>query len=99
MLRNAFGDCTVKGCCQIKLSIRLLPFSMGGMIFIILTRQVPQEYLRLETRAEECINCLHKIESEIFAHSFSDGKLVPKKPEYWPYDRPGLVRVDLRQLW
>jgi hypothetical protein len=66
-----------------------------------LNKEVLQEYQRLETRAEECINCLHKIESEVFAYSFSDepGKLALKKPEYWPSDRPGLARVGIRQLW
>ena len=71
----------------------------GRNDFHHLNKDVPQDYQQLETRSEECINCLHKIESEVFAHSFSAGKLVPKKPEYWPSNGPRLTRVGLRQLW
>jgi hypothetical protein len=35
----------------------------GRNDFHHLNKEVPQEYQRLETRAETCINCLHKIES------------------------------------
>jgi hypothetical protein len=38
-LRNAFGDYTVKGSCQIKHSMRLLRFSMGGMTSTISIRR------------------------------------------------------------
>jgi hypothetical protein len=66
-----------------------------------LNRQVEQEYRKLETRAEECINHLHTIESEVFAYSFGEepGKVTLKKPEYWPSGGPGLTQVNLRQLW
>jgi hypothetical protein len=73
----------------------------GRNHFHHLNRQVEQEYQKLETRAKECINHLHTIESEVFAYSFGDepGKVILKKPEYWPLDRPGLAQVNLRQLW
>ena len=73
----------------------------GRNDFHHLNREVPQDYRRLETHAEQCINHLHKIESEVFAYSFSDepGKLALKKPEYWPSGGPGLARVGIRQLW
>jgi hypothetical protein len=73
----------------------------GRNDFHHLNKDVLQEYQQLETRAEQCINYLHRIESEVFAYSFSDepGKLALKKPEYWPSDGPGLARVGIRQLW
>lgn len=73
----------------------------GRNDFHHLNKGVLQEYQQLESRAEQCINYLHMIESEVFACSFSDepGKLALKKPEYWPSDPPGLARVGIRQLW
>jgi hypothetical protein len=73
----------------------------GRNNFHHLNREVPQDYQHLQTRAEQCINHLHTIESDIFAYSFSDepGKLVLKKPEYWPSGGPGLAQVGIRQLW
>jgi hypothetical protein len=38
----------------------------------------------LERRAEECVNALFEIESELFAYETPDGKLAPKNPHYWP---------------
>ena len=66
-----------------------------------LNRNVPQEYDRLELRAEQCINHLHTIESEVFAYSLGDepGKVTLHKPEYWPSDEPGMTKVNLRQIW
>jgi hypothetical protein len=65
-----------------------------------LNKQVEQDFQELEKRAEECMNHLHAIESEVFAYSFDEpGKITPRKPEYWPEGGPGLVRVNLRQLW
>lgn len=75
---------------------------IGRNDFHHLNKDVPQEYQQLETCAEQCINHLHTIESDVFAYSFSDdepGKLVLKKPEYWPPGDPGLARISLRQLW
>ena len=66
-----------------------------------LNKAVEQEYQKLETRAEECINHLHTIESEVFAYTFGPepGKVALKKREYWPSGGPGLAQVNLRQLW
>jgi hypothetical protein len=73
----------------------------GRNDFHHLNKEVMQEYRQLETRAEQCINNLHRIESEVFAYALSDepGKLALKYPEYWPSDSPGLARVGIRQLW
>ena len=66
-----------------------------------LNRDVPQEYDQLQLRAEQCINHLHTIESEIFAYSFSDqpGNVALENPEYWPSHAAGMAQVHLRQLW
>ena len=64
-----------------------------------LNREVHQEYEKLESRAEECVNHLHTIESEVFAYTVSDGKIIPKEPRYWPPFGDGLSQVYLRQLW
>lgn len=73
----------------------------GRNDFHHLNRQVPQEYQYLETRAEECINHLHAIESEIFTYSFGDepGAVTLGRPEYWPSGGPGMAQVNLRQRW
>ena len=64
-----------------------------------LNKEVEQDYLKLEARAENYINLLYTIESEIFAYSFKTaGKVTPKKPEYWPSSAPGSVVVYLRNL-
>jgi hypothetical protein len=66
-----------------------------------LNKAVEQEYLKLKARAENCINALHAIESEIFAYTIGPepGKLTLTKPEYWPSDGPGLAQGNLRHLW
>ena len=73
----------------------------GRNDFHHLNKEVLQEYQQLEMRAERCINDLHRIESEVFAYSFSDepGKLALEKPEYWPSRGPGSAQVGIRQLW
>lgn len=73
----------------------------GRNEFHHLDKEVPQHYQQLESRAEQCINYMHAVEAEVFAYSFSDepGKLVLKKPEYWPSSGPGLARVGIRQIW
>lgn len=66
-----------------------------------LNRDVPQEYDQLQLRAEQCINHLHTIESEVYAYSFSNqpGNVALKNPEYWPSHEAGMAQVPLRQLW
>jgi hypothetical protein len=66
-----------------------------------LNEEVPQSHQDLETRAEQCVNHLNVIESDVFAYSFSDepGKVTLKMPEYWPLTGPKSAQVSLRQLW
>ena len=67
-----------------------------------LNKDVEQDFQKLETRAEQCINLIHTLESEVFAYSFTEddpGKVEFAKPEYWPSSGPGLAQVHLRQLW
>lgn len=65
-----------------------------------LNKEVEQDCRELEERAETCLHNLHTIETEIFAHSFDKpGILTPHEPRYWPEERPGMVRVNLRKVW
>jgi hypothetical protein len=64
-----------------------------------LNKEVEQDYQKLEQRAEECVNLLHTIESDVFAHSFHAGSIVPKHSERWPNAGDGLARANLRQKW
>lgn len=65
-----------------------------------LNKDVEQDFQELEKRAEACMNHLHTIESEVFACSLDEpGKITPQKPQYWPEGDPGLILVNLRQLW
>lgn len=57
---------------------------------------IPTGHTELESRAEECVNCLFKIESEVFAFDIADGKIVPKNPEYWLKSDPEHLEVFLR---
>ncbi len=65
-----------------------------------LNKNVEQDYQKLEARAEECINHLHTIESEVFAYSLGKkAAIVLKEARYWPSSGPGLAQVSPRQLW
>lgn len=64
-----------------------------------LNENIQQDKKELELRAKNCINNIHIIESEVFEHSFSNGKVVLVRPEYWPSPSPDLTTVHLRQLW
>jgi hypothetical protein len=64
-----------------------------------LNKDVEQDYRKLEQRAERCVNLVHTIEADVFAHSFQDGRILPKHPERWPRAGDGLTRVQLRQKW
>ena len=69
-------------------------------VFHHLNRDVPQQYRELQARAEQCINHLHTIESEVFAYSIEvPGQMTIHKPEYWPSAGPGLAQGRVRQLW
>ena len=66
-----------------------------------LNKDVEQEFQKLETRAEQCINLIHTLESEVFAYSFTDddpGKIVLANPDYWPSGGSGLSLVRIRNL-
>jgi hypothetical protein len=64
-----------------------------------LNKDVEQDYQKLESRTEECINHIHTIESEVFAYTFGDNAVLVKQPTYWPSNAPGLAAVHIRQLW
>lgn len=64
-----------------------------------LNKSVPADYSTLQTRAEDCINNLYTIETEIFAYSLHQpGQLVFHRPEYWPDAGVGMTSVRLRNL-
>ena len=52
---------------------------------------IQTDHQELERRAEECVNSLLEIESDVFAYEISEGKIVPKVHAYWP-------RVDSEHL-
>ena len=65
-----------------------------------LNRSLEQNFQNLEARAEECVNHLHTIESEVFAFSITvPGQITPKHPERWIDAGNGLTSVYLRQGW
>jgi hypothetical protein len=62
-----------------------------------LNPDIVTDHQALERRAEECVNALLEIESEVFAFDFVDGgKIAPKHPEYWPRTGPENMKVFLR---
>ena len=62
-----------------------------------LNPDIPTDHQALEARAEECVNALLAIESEIFAFDIADGgKIAPKHPEYWPRTGPEQMKVFVR---
>lgn len=61
-----------------------------------INENISTDHEELERRAEECLNALLEIESEVFAFEISDGKLVPKNLAYWPKSDPDHVNVFLR---
>jgi len=61
-----------------------------------LNQDVPTDHTELERRAEECVQSLLAIESELFAFEINDGRLVPKNSMYWPESDSEHVDVFLR---
>jgi len=61
-----------------------------------LNRDIPVKNEDLEKRAEECVNALFEIESELFAYSSTDGKIIPKNVAYWPKADEDHLEVFLR---
>ena len=49
-----------------------------------LNKTVPQRHSKLEARAEDCINQLHAIDTDVFAYSITNGEVAVKNPDYWP---------------
>ena len=58
---------------------------------------VEQDHAKLEATAEQCVNHIFTIESDVFAYTYSSGAIVPRTPEYWPSADEGLINVRLRQ--
>ncbi len=54
-----------------------------------LNKDVEGDYEKLEKRAEDCVNLLHIIESDVFAHSLMLGGLFPCAPNAGPMQATG----------
>jgi hypothetical protein len=61
-----------------------------------LNRTIETDRQKLEALACEKVLLLKEIESEVFAVSFVDGKLVPECGKYWTLQQDGTVPVFLR---
>ena len=61
-----------------------------------LNPNVERDRSKLERLALSKIRCLAAIEAWVFSHSFRDGTLVIKRPQYWPNRGSGTVDVFLR---
>ena len=61
-----------------------------------LNKEIKTDYTELQKRAEECLEGLYVIESEIFAYKMINGKLQPNNLIYWPNIDSGLADVFLR---
>lgn len=61
-----------------------------------LNEDVSTEHSELERRAEECVNSLLEIESELFAFGINEGRIAPKHPIYWPKTDAEHTEVFLR---
>ena len=57
---------------------------------------IPTDHSVLAARAEECVNALYTIESEVFAFDIVEGAIVPKNRAYWPKSDPQHLQVFLR---
>jgi len=61
-------------------------------------KQIPNDFSRLETRAQECMLALFTIESEVFAFSYgANGTINPTHRQYWQIgqngDIPGYIKA------
>jgi hypothetical protein len=52
-------------------------------IFHHLDENVETDNKLLGARAEQCVNALYRIESELFAYTIDGRSIIPKYPEYW----------------
>jgi hypothetical protein len=59
-------------------------------------RDIPADAATLERRAEECVSALLEIESELFAYTTHEGRIIPKNEVYWPKVDPEHLAVFLR---
>ena len=57
---------------------------------------IPTDPSVLAARAEECVNALYVVESEVFAFDIVNGAIVPKNRAYWPKSDPEHLQVFLR---
>lgn len=65
-----------------------------------LNQTVEQGFPELGSRARDCLNSVHIIESEVFGYSFEGaGKIAPRNPQYWTIDSDGRAQVFIRSLW
>ena len=60
-----------------------------------LNEDVELSHSALQTRAAECVEGLHTVESELFAYEIVGAKLWAQKPAYWPRQGPN-AQVFLR---
>ena len=65
-------------------------------IYHHLNENIETDPERLEGRAEECVNALCEIESELFAFDIVEGAISPKRPEYWPKVEENMMMAFLR---
>jgi hypothetical protein len=68
----------------------------GRNDFHHMNENVESDYSALEIKAKSNVDSLFMIEDEIFGHSFDNGKVVPKNPEYWDIGTDGTTKVFLR---
>lgn len=61
-----------------------------------LNDDVPTDHLILLKRAEECLNALYLVESEVFAFKLANNGIVPLKPIYWPTPVDGKIPIFLK---
>jgi len=74
----------------------LLVWGNDRNTFHHMNENISADHEELDRRAEECVNALFEIESDVFAFEISEGKLVPKNLAYWPKSDPDHVDVFLR---
>ena len=74
----------------------LLIWGTDRNTFHHLNDDVQTDYGELERRAESCVQALLVIESELFAFTIIDGRIVPTHPIYWPRTDPEHIGVFLR---
>lgn len=59
---------------------------------------IETDYHKLEERCLEDIKSIYIIDSEIFAHSISNGKIIPENRLHWPRIDRGKIKIFLRNI-